>query len=121
VAKRVERITYDPNDPMIAWVGGYCEGEASFYVDGGRPRIVVESTDPDTLERLQSIARTGTTKLRNRRPKMLPHHKDVYRFQCCGRHALDLMEAIFPYLGKRRQARVRGILDAFHTPATLAA
>lgn len=82
---------------------------------------MIDSTDADTLERFRSIVRIGTTRALSRRPGALAHHKPVFRFQCSGERALDLMQALFPYLGIRRQQRVQGILDAFRTPAKLAA
>lgn len=121
MAKRVERITYNPNDPAIAWAGGYVEAEGCFYINGSYPRIQIESTDADILERFKSIVGVGTTRALSRRPGAPAHHKPVFRFQCGGERALDLMAALYPYLGIRRQQRVQGILDAFRTPAKLAA
>jgi len=104
------RINFEvPNQVDLAWVAGYLEGEGCFSVDKRLSRYVrvqVTSADLDVLERFMSIVKIGYI-----------HEKRTggRRYWCWActrrRDAVALMEAVYPFLGQRRQKRIRELIS----------
>lgn len=102
----------------IIWLAGLLEGEGCFYLrkqraGNGRsvPTISLEMTDRDVVERAKWIAGVGGaigTKDRSNRPfNAKPIHHWIVQSQW---EAAALMYAVFPWLGERRQAKIREVL-----------
>jgi hypothetical protein len=92
----------------ILWLAGYLEGEGCFRIgaSGNRPNAigtpsVKVATDLDVAERVANLigARVGVYILR-------PPRKQAYRAECFGAKAIAVMEAILPYMGERRSAKI---------------
>jgi hypothetical protein len=106
------------DDAALAWVAGYLEGEGCFHlqqVDNQRfglyryPRVIAACTDLDVLQRLQRASGVGRIVGPTRRGTNSP----MWRWTVSTtREAVELMEAIYPFMGQRRRARIDEILDA---------
>lgn len=114
-------ITSPTDDSERHWLAGYLEGEAAFimkkFVIRGKryhyPAIEVNSTDPDVVERVQSIWQTryGACVNINFRQPTYPGSKRVYRVEANNIYARSIMEHLHPLLGQRRQARIHCLLN----------
>jgi hypothetical protein len=97
----------------IAWVAGLLDGEGSFIVLRRKtrvsPALVVccKMTDLDLIERLQEVTGVGTVSG--------PHkgtNKPSWTWACNRvNDGVDLCKAIYPWMGIRRQAAIRKILQ----------
>ena len=68
----------------------------------------MEMTDYDTLYSFFITVNCGSIGKRARRPNMPEHHKDVYNWFVCKRDVIfNLGRSMYPYLGARRQAKIR--------------
>jgi hypothetical protein len=102
----------------LGWVVGLLEGEGCFFVNTcGTPkygpyayaRVTVCMTDRDVLERLQEV--TGIGRLEKVRPRKDPKHKPISQWIVCrNQEAIELMVAVYPHMGVRRQAKIREVL-----------
>ena len=91
----------------IRWLAGYLEGEGCFTFTGDKyryPRIVVESTDEDVIQRV--------SQLWGMKPHSVQHgsHKTGYSVATTCTKAVSWMMTLYPLMGQRRQARIREIL-----------
>lgn len=110
------------DETEIAWLAGLLEGEGSFLKpppsDPGRPRISLEMTDQDVVERVAKmfeISYIHTKRYANVK------HKDGFRFLLRGQRAVRLMEVLSPYMGTRRQAQINEVLNSYtEKPADIA-
>ena len=99
--------TVNPFD--TAWISGLLEGEGCFdqhyYRNRPYPRISLAMTDSDTVEKAASI-------LGNKTYKRKPYgYKEQFMTQVCGSRAAGWMMILFPYLGNRRQNKIKEILS----------
>jgi len=89
-------------------LSGIFEGEGWFGINkrkhGWTPSasMEIQMTDKDVLEKFQSYLKVYNNLIK-RNKKAKEHHKTVWRFAIRGYRALHFMEAMLPYLGKRRQ------------------
>lgn len=110
----------------LAWVVGYLEGEGWFHLFKCNrpgfglyhyPRVGCASTDHDVLQRLQRLSGVGRIvgpTVRN------PDHSPIWQWTVSkSREAVELMEAVYPHMGQRRQAKVDELLDFAGRPRTL--
>ncbi len=101
----------------IAWAAGLFEGEGCFHARrttaGWRTHLemTVAMTDRDVLERLRTVVGVGTVTVRTPRP-LKAHWKTQYIWRISGKKALEVAEALEPYLGERRAAKLREIRRA---------
>ena len=66
-------------------------------------------TDRDVLERLQRVTGIGT--LERIRERKDPKHKPISQWIVCrNQEAIELMVAVYPHMGARRQAKIREVL-----------
>ena len=102
----------------FGWLVGILEGEGCFFVTtrskGGYgpsayARVTVCMTDRDIIERLRRVTGIGT--LEKIRERKNPEHKPISQWIVC-RHqeAIELMVAVYPHMGTRRQAKIREVL-----------
>lgn len=92
-----------------AWVAGVLEGEGCF--DHNRtaryPRIRLEMTDADVVERVRSLVGGSLRRPRNRHPS---RWKDSLLLTVNGDAALRLMVAVRPWMGSRRGEKIDSLL-----------
>lgn len=103
----------------IAWLAGLLEGEGCFYnyrSSSGKIDIRIElgMTDFDVVDRVavlfrEVFNRQCSVKIRSKKPP----HKTMYKVTICGYAAERVMRAILPFMGKRRSARIMGLLGAW--------
>ena len=91
----------------IAWLSGLLEGEGCFAAYKGLATIKLNMTDEDVVARaalLLGVHVTGPYVLKN--PKYKPH----YHANLFGNRAAAWMMTLYPFLGKRRQEKIREVL-----------
>ncbi len=96
----------------VAWLAGILEGEACFdFTDIYKrryPRIRLEMTDRDIVVRVQSLI-GGIIYKRLHKNK---NYSTSFRLVVARRKLVQpVLESIFPYLGKRRKAKVSKLLN----------
>ena len=106
------------SDFELGWVCGILEGEGCFFVTTRRTakngpylyaRVTVCRTDRDVLEQLQRV--TGVGILEKVRERKDPRHKPISQWIVCrNQEAIELMIAVYPHMGVRRQAKIREVL-----------
>ena len=106
----------------VAWLAGLLEGEGYFAVrsshESSRPEswrpslhVRLKMTDKDVVERALSVIGNSTMHVgMDTRPNE-PNCKPVYYVSWGGQEAEKLMQAILPYMGKRRAAKIQECLD----------
>jgi len=102
----------------LAWVAGLIEGEGCFFVTERKTerygpyryaRVTVCMTDHDTLALLRAVTGVGT--IERPRERKNPRHKPISQWIVCrNEEAVQLMLAIYPLMGMRRQAKIREVL-----------
>jgi len=105
-------------DFELGWVVGILEGEGCFFVTTRSTpkygpyvyaRVTVCMTDRDVLERLRKV--TGVGVLERVRARKDPRHKPISQWIVCrNQEAIELMVAVYPHMGTRRQAKIREVL-----------
>lgn len=101
------------DDAVIYWVAGIIEGEGSIHQNkthkGGYlyPRIRVNMTDQDIIQRLFDITGIGTITGPQKAPSRKEHWKENYVWAVSRKEEVfRLLGAIYPILGQRKQAQV---------------
>lgn len=96
----------------LAYAAGLFEGEGhvGFNNRAKAPKLTVDSTDLDVLERLLACVKVGTIcgpYLRGTRPG----NKPIWRWHVQNQaHAYALAVALYGFLGKRRRERIREVI-----------
>lgn len=107
------------SDLEIAWLAGLLEGEGSFNLTGYRtgaaktsPVIQLAMTDYDVVSRAATLmARFGGNGDICNQTRQEKTTKQCYRFRISGAAAVDLMRAIAPHMGIRRQIRILELIQ----------
>lgn len=111
----------DLSDFELAWLVGLLEGEGTFSISTSRPkpnggyyrypRVRVTMTDQDVVEHVAKLF--GGTKVHFTHPPsaQAAGHAPQWATELQGKKAVILMERVLPYMGNRRQARIRELLD----------
>lgn len=89
----------------IAWAAGLIEGEGCFTIHTGHPYFLIDMADKDVLEKFHKIFPNANF----RGPyfhKKHPTHKPRYRVDAFGPKCREIMEAVYPYMGIRRQVKI---------------
>jgi hypothetical protein len=106
------------DDADFHWLVGLLEGEGCFGLSPGRayktsvyryPRIVLNMTDEDVVARGAQLLGCKYHRQRHGR------HKDTFTACLQGKRAADLMQALLPHMGARRQQRIVAILEGYRT------
>lgn len=96
-----------------AWVAGILEGEGCFDGNAGKacyPRIRVQMTDLDVIERLQSLTGGRITYPKNKRA----HWKQTALLVINGRSLVEpVLRAVRPWMGARRGAKIDALLAVY--------
>jgi hypothetical protein len=111
----------DLSDPDIAWLAGLLEGEGSFMMaktkQGGKtyssPRITVNMTDEDVIQRVATLFNTKVYTMPKYARDGYAPPKQQWRATLTGARAVALMEAMLPWMGERRSAKIAEILTEF--------
>ncbi len=90
---------------FLMWVAGFLEGEGSFTLNDGSPRITAVQVDREVLV---PFMRFGGTIQRAKRSA--PRH-DLFQWNLFGRDAEGLMLMLYPLMSRRRQDRIRCVLE----------
>lgn len=102
-----------PEDPRsVAWLAGLLEGEGTFSSQSGYPRISVQMTDQDVVERAAAILGIRNVHLHEekRNPEWLPTHVAALT----GSRAAPWMRTLRPLMGERRGREIDRALAAYH-------
>ena len=98
------------SDVEIAWVAGVLEGEGWFGITRYGPRLQLKMTDLDVIETV--VETTGGCGSIRKASAARERRKAVWSWHLSGSAARLLMERILPFMGNRRAARIKEILDA---------
>jgi|SRR6185437_4290006 len=93
----------------IAWLAGIFEGEGTLDFDKkcNTVRMTICMTDKDVLDRVCQVAGFGKVIPKTSPSRMGPKKKPMYQWRIGNRaECLLLANAIFPWLGERRKARI---------------
>lgn len=96
----------------IAWLAGLLEGEGCFLLTGPNktsPRISLNMTDKDIVERVAALTGVKSIHIRERRSKN-PNHKDQWCLCIGGNRAIGVMQTIYTFMGTRRKAKIRDVI-----------
>jgi len=91
----------------IAWIAGLLEGEGSFMKPAkndpyGMPRIQIQMTDHDVIEKIAKMFGVVAYKVKNPRYEQ-NGWKTPYMAFIRGSRAAEMMNIVKPYMGTRRQ------------------
>jgi len=96
-------------DP-VAWAGGYLDAEACFGLGrSSTPRIDIEATDLEPMQRVQGILGGSLT---GPHPGRLDHHSPTWSWWILNAPALEAMAVVREWLSFRRTDKVDDILAA---------
>lgn len=90
----------------IAWFAGLTEGEASFLWHS-TPSITIQMTDYDIITRISHLTEYGITTYK---PRGKESYKQVWGIRIMGARAAGWMMTLYPFMGERRQAKIRELL-----------
>ena len=107
----------------LYWLAGVLEGEGSFVWHKasrdpfGRPRIQLQMTDKDIMERVCSIMQTKLLGpyYSKQTKKDGSAKKETWYTHCSNNLAIDIMETILPIMGERRQSQILPLLNKWRT------
>lgn len=106
----------------LYWLAGLLEGEGCFDMTGGRyPRVVVMMCDLDVVERANKLLRPVVL-LKERLPARIQRQPDrlpIYRISLSGGRAAGWMMTLYPFMGQRRQKRIREVLSVWRSAPSL--
>ena len=101
----------------VRWLAGLLEGEGCFNYryDRDQPRVTLEMTDRDVVQR---VARMFGANVSRRRPRRtmgtgtftVGWTKESFQTAIHGDRAIDLMKIVKPFMGTRRRAKISEIL-----------
>lgn len=99
----------------IAWVAGLLEGEGYFHFHktARGPHIALSMTDRDVVEKAAVLLGSRVRTYLPRRP----NRKPLYIFTS-GRDIAGWMMTLYPLLGERRRAQIRGALSKWRARRT---
>lgn len=83
------------------WLAGILEGEGSFCLSGKMPRLVLQMTDRDVVDRAANLLGSNVWK-----HKPQPGHKVAWACGRAGLTAIEWMRVLRPFLGSRRQGQI---------------
>ena len=94
----------------LCWVAGIVEGEGCFTLHSKHhPYFLLDMCDLDVLEQVKKVFPfvnlRGPYYHRKR-----PHTKARYRIDAFGPKAVEIMNALYPFLKKRRQQKIDELL-----------
>src|SRR5690242_1570894 len=107
----------DSND--LLWLAGYLEAEGSFLKGPPSkphgPRVMATSTDLDIIERVANLF--GINYIHTRQHTHSVVWKPSYQTILGGSRAVSLMQALYPFMGLRRQHQIATSVASFQPSA----
>lgn len=108
-----------PSPTELHWLAGILEGEGSFMMSRNTvrgkvylyPKITVNMTDRDIIERVATLFGTGVYDLPLE--TNFPNRKYQFRAQVTGTPAAQFMELLLPIMGNRRSEKITEILTQY--------
>ncbi len=98
----------------VLWLAGLLEGEGTFDLHRDKyPRVRVGMTDRDVVGRAATLI--GSRVRLSLKPAP---YKATWHAEVTGEKAVAVMEAVLPFMGSRRSARIAEILGAAHLGKT---
>ncbi len=94
----------------IAWTAGLIEGEGSFGWHGRTPKVVVQMTDKDTIEKLAGI---WGSKVYGPYGPYGVSTKVTYTTAIYGSQAIGWMMTMFVFMSERRKQKIEEIIAAW--------
>jgi len=102
----------------LHWLAGLLEGEGSFLhgppSKPNCPRITVQMTDLDVIQRCSTLMGVPYKNARN--DKRNPKWKRAWALQLGNYRAVALMQRLHPLMGARRQAQIDRALVDYRPP-----
>lgn len=98
----------------IAWVAGLLEGEGYFGVNNASPRIQLAMTDLDVIEKARDLIGKNqiiSTYTQEGLGKDGHLRKPKYTLTITGQIAIEWMMTIYTFMGTRRKAKIRHLID----------
>jgi hypothetical protein len=93
-----------------AWLAGLLDGEATFRFGSGLPRIQLQMTDEDLIQRVANFFNVNYHPTK----KAQPHHKQAWQLTICRTEVvIEIYFGIYKYMCKRRQARLDEFVEAW--------
>lgn len=96
----------------IAWLAGLLEGEGSFGVKDGSPKIQMQSTDEDIIRRASELFGVAFRE-KPYKPRGKDYYKPVWGVHVHGTRAIGWMMTVYSLMGERRQEKIRSVIDAW--------
>jgi hypothetical protein len=99
----------------LGWLVGILEGEGTFLMHNGSPRVAVEMCDKDTIDRLEIVLAKmlsypiGRLEVQDKRPNT----QLLYRVTVHGDRARMVMREVVKYMSNRRRGRIWQCLNGF--------
>lgn len=113
----------DVTSEQVAWFAGLFEGEGylSFSKErrkgrsGGHWRLGLGMSDEDIINRIQTMFGGSIHKWTLSHKK--PTYKDMFSWNVTKQaHILEIVDVIYPLMGKRRQAKFDEFITYYNTP-----
>jgi hypothetical protein len=102
---------------VFSWMVGLLEGEGAFLrappSHPNKPRVCLQMTDGDIVERFSAIVGRKSTGW-DRRPVEGKTYKKVFICTVTSRKAMNLMEKISPHMSQRRKEQISAALDSYN-------
>lgn len=96
------------------WLVGLLEGEGSFMKGSpskpNNPKITIEMTDRDIVEKVAKIFNRACTPIKARKVKW----KQTFSTKLTGKRAIDLMVEMKPFLSNRRQEQINNCINSYN-------
>lgn len=104
-----------------AYIAGLFEGEACFdLVHGKNPRIRIQMTDKDVIERVQRICGGSEITESSFNKQKNPNWKLCWGIHITKREEVEgILTAILPFMGERRSQKIHELLNACKTLSSL--
>ena len=105
----------------VAWFAGLFEGEGSLSRNRPNPnsswRMSLKMADRDIISRIKEIF--GGKMYDEPHHHINPNHKDLFLWQLSTQKEIsDIVIAIYPFMGKRRQAKMDEFLEHYAKPTS---
>jgi LAGLIDADG-like domain len=103
----------DRRKTTLSYLAGLLEGEGSFLKpppsSPDQSAVALSMTDRDVVQRTALLLEATCWTVANRQK---PHHKIAYTTRVRGRRAVEVMEALYPLMGARRQRQITAACEA---------
>ena len=114
-------FTFEIPDADLAWLAGILEGEGSFMIRkngvGGKiylyPTIAVSMTDQDVIDRVAAFFGTSVYEMPKYRRAGYANPKQQWKATLTGSRAAAMMQALLPWMGRRRSQKIAEILTEY--------